>query len=147
MDRIYQNIRKITTHYLTSVHRLVSVSSCLLVYSPTWWRTKAKLHRGRGASPPLHSWDKRKQPAKNKIDGSYLCLQSLDKFWICSARNDRNRKLWEYAETWKKSWNYFGWTCFRRILAYLVPVSPMRFQLSAKLSDQPSQFSVLFAST
>ena len=42
-------------------------AACLLVYAATWWRTKAKLHRGRGASPPLHSWDKSNKPAKNKI--------------------------------------------------------------------------------
>ena len=53
-----QNYQKKYDSLLTSVYRLVSVSSCLLVYSATWWRTKAKLHRGRGASPSLHSWDK-----------------------------------------------------------------------------------------
>ena len=43
--------------------------------------------------------------AKNKIqkireiNGSYLFFQEFDKFWIWSARNDRKRKLCEFAET------------------------------------------------
>ena len=37
-----------------------------------------------------------------EIDGSYLCLQGFDKFWMWSARNDRKQKLFEYAETFMK---------------------------------------------
>ena len=37
-----------------------------------------------------------------EIDGSYLCLQRFDKFWIWCARNDWKRKLFEYAETCMK---------------------------------------------
>ena len=32
-----------------------------------------------------------------EIDGSYLCLQQFDMFWIWRARYDRKRKLSEYA--------------------------------------------------
>ena len=37
-----------------------------------------------------------------EIDGSYLCMQWFDKFWIWSARNDRKWKLFEDAETCMK---------------------------------------------
>ena len=37
-----------------------------------------------------------------EIDGSFLCLQQFDKFWIWSARNKRKRKLFEYKETCMK---------------------------------------------
>ena len=41
-------------------------------------------------------------PPKNRqIDGSYLFLQQFDKFWICSAHDDRKRKLCESAEKLK----------------------------------------------
>ena len=40
---------------------------------------------------------------KNReIDWSYLWLQQFDEFWICSARNDRKRKLCEFSETYMK---------------------------------------------
>jgi hypothetical protein len=54
-----------------------------------------------------------------EIDGSYLRLQRFDKFWIWRARNDRKRKLFQYAETCMKiSWNHFmKLTYFWRVLA------------------------------
>ena len=53
-----------------------------------------------------HSWANRQKPVKNwiqkirEIDGSYLCLQQFDKFWLWSASND-DRKL-KLFESWKK---------------------------------------------
>ena len=37
-----------------------------------------------------------------EIDWSYLCLEQFDKFWICSARHDRKRKLFELVEFVRK---------------------------------------------
>ena len=51
---------------------------------------------------------KLQKPAKNyvwkirEIDGSYLCLQQFDKFWIWCAWNDWKRKLSYYSETCMK---------------------------------------------
>ena len=52
----------------------------------------------------VHSWAKSQKPAKNKIwknheiNGSYLCLQRSDKFWMWIS-GTRKRKLCEFAET------------------------------------------------
>ena len=48
---------------------------------------------------PMHSWAKRKKPAKiwiqkiRKIGQSYLCLQQFDTFWLWSACNVRKRNI------------------------------------------------------
>ena len=50
----------------------------------------------------MHSWAKHQKHAKNLIQEIReidLCLQRFDKFCICSACNDRKRKLCEIAET------------------------------------------------
>ena len=52
-----------------------------------------------------HSWAKLKKPAQNEIfknceiEGSYLCLQKFDKFWIRSAGNHK-LKLCEFPDSW-----------------------------------------------
>ena len=67
-------------------------------------RRFVQLRVGRFFVCPSHSWAKRQKPARNdikktrEIDGS--CLQRFDKFRICSACNERKRKLCKFAETW-----------------------------------------------
>ena len=56
----------------------------------------------------VHSWVKHQKHAKNliqeirEIDGSYLCLQRFDKFWMWSTGN-RKRKLWKFSKTWMEN--------------------------------------------
>ena len=67
-----------------------------------------------GAWVLAHSCVKSQKPAKNyvwkirEIDGSYLCLQQFDKFWMWSAHNDRKRKLCETEINLflENSWNW-----------------------------------------
>jgi hypothetical protein len=73
----------------------------------------------------VHSWTKRQKTAKNEIqkireiDGSYLCLQRLDKLYIWSAGNDQKWQLFEFAETlMEKLVKPLGGTYFRRVLAF-----------------------------
>ena len=70
----------------------------------------------------VHSWTKRQKTAKNEIkkvreiDGSYLCLQRLDKLYIWSAGNDQKWQLFEFAETlMEKLVKPLGGTYFRRV--------------------------------
>ena len=51
-----------------------------------------------------------------EFDGSYLCLQWFDKFWLWSAsKTEANLNMQKLA--WKNSWNHIKLTYFWRVVA------------------------------
>ena len=90
---------------------LVSLLSWL-AFSYFGGKGNAAVARAVRTEPQLGQTSKTRKTLdfKNReINGAFLCLQRFDKFWICSARNDRKRKLYEFSETCKKKFVKSVW--------------------------------------
>ena len=78
----------------------------LVIISWPWWLAETSLHKilmdqqwgCRTVGPTSKIPPKIKKKTRG-IDGSYLCHQQFDKFWIWSAYNHRKRKLCQSDET------------------------------------------------
>ena len=113
-------LKFMATNYIPKVQsRLFSNYSISLVSLLSWLafsyfggKGNAAVARAVRTEPQMGQTSKTRQilDFKNReINGSCLCLQRFDKFWIYSARNDLKRKLYEFSETCKKKFVKSVW--------------------------------------